>query len=186
LRHIERARVLCLLIDLAPMDMIAAEEQERVLLQELGAYQPDLLERPRLIVGTKADAVQSEELEAIGWHHPVISSVTGQGVRELVGRMASLVHEARQDMPEPDGLVVIRPDIEGAVVERVDDGEFRLLGRDVERVVALNDVTTPIALGYIDHQLKRMGVHKMLARAGAEEGDVIWISGFSFEYQPDL
>ena len=159
--------MLCLLIDLAPMDEMPAAEQERVLLHEIGAYQPDLLDRPRLIVGTKADVVQPETLEEIGWQHPVISAVTGQGVRELVGRMATLVHEARQDMPEPEGLVVIRPDIEGALVERLDDGEFRLVGRDVERVVALNDVTTPTALGYIDYRLKQMGVFKMLARAGA-------------------
>jgi Obg family GTPase CgtA-like protein len=28
-----------------------------------------------------------------------------------------------------------------------------------------------------------MGVHKQLARAGAEDGDVIWIGDFSFEYR---
>jgi GTP-binding protein len=89
-------------------------------------------------------------------------------------------------MPEPEGLVVIRPEIEGAIVERVDEGEFRLVGREVERVVALNDVTTPTALGYIDHRLKQMGVLKMLARAGADEGDVVWIGDFSFDYRPDL
>lgn len=186
LRHVERARVLCLMVDLQPMDGTPPAEQERVLLHELGQYQPELLERPRLIVGTKADAVQPDELEAAGWNHPVISAVTGENVRELVGRMAGLVHEARQNSPEPDGLVVIRPEITGAVVERLDDGGFRLLGRDVERVVALNDVTTVLALDYIDYQLNRMGVHRMLARAGAAEGDVVWIGDFSFEYQPDL
>lgn len=186
LRHVERARVLCLMVDLQPMDGIAPDEQERVLLQELGQYQPELLERPRLVVGTKADAVQPAELEALGWKHPVISAVTGENVRELVGRMATLVHEARQNAPEPEGMVVIRPEVTGAVVERLDDGGFRLLGRDVERVVALNDVTTPTALSYIDYQLDRMGVHRMLARAGAAEGDVVWIGTFSFEYQPDL
>jgi GTP-binding protein len=186
LRHVERARVLCLMIDLQPMDGISPVEQERVLLQELGQYQPELLERPRLVVGTKADAVQPAELEAMGWEHPVISAVTGENVRELVGRMAALVHEARQNAPEPDGMVVIRPEVTGAVVERLDDGGFRLLGRDVERVVALNDVTTATALSYIDYQLNRMGVHTMLARAGATEGDVVWIGAFSFEYQPGL
>jgi GTP-binding protein len=186
LRHIERARVLCLLIDLQPMDGTSPDEQERVLLRELGDYRPDLLERPRLIVGTKADVVQPDELDALGWEHPVISAVTGQGVRELVGRMAALVHEARQVEPEPDGLVVIRPEVSGAVVERLDDREFRLVGREVERVVALNDVTTADALAYIDHRLERLGVHKMLQRAGVREGDVVWIGEFSFEYQPDL
>jgi GTP-binding protein len=186
LRHIERVRVLCLLIDLQPMDGTSPAEQERVLLHELEMYRPDLLDRPRLIVGTKADVVRPEELATLGWTDPVISSVTGQGVRELVGRMAALVHEARRDAPEPEGVVVIRPEVTGAIVERLDDHEYRLVGRDVERVVALNDVTTADALAYIDHQLDRMGVHKMLTRAGVAEGDVIWIGEFSFEYQVDV
>ncbi|HEY3484496.1 MAG TPA: GTPase ObgE, partial [Ilumatobacteraceae bacterium] len=153
LRHVERARVLCLLIDLAPMDGTPPDEQERVLLRELGEYKPELLERPRLVVGTKADAVTTEYLDEIGWDRPVISSVTGQGVRELVGRMASLVHEARAEAPEQEGVVVLRPEPTGATVERIGDGEFRLAGRDVERVVALNDITTPDALAYIDRRL---------------------------------
>jgi len=186
LRHVERARVLCLLIDLAPMDGTPPEEQESVLLRELGDYKPELLERPRLVVGTKADAVTAERLDEIGWDRPVISAVTGQGVRELVGRMASLVHEARAEAPEREGVVVLRPEPTGATVERIGDGEFRLGGRDVERVVALNDITTPDALAYIDRRLDRLGVPRLLARAGAKEGDVVWIGEFSFEYQPDV
>jgi GTP-binding protein len=186
LRHIERARVLCLLLDLAPMDGVTPHEQERVLLGELGRYQPELLERPRVVIGSKADAVQADELELLGWEGDVMSAVTGQGVGELVGKMASLVHEARQAVEHADSVVVLRPEAEGALVERVGEGEFRLVGRDVERVVALNDVTTPEALAYIDFRLDRLGVPRMLTRAGAAEGDVIWIGDFSFEYQPDL
>ncbi len=186
LRHVERARVLCLMVDLAPMDGVSPQEQERVLLQELGQYQPELLDRPRVVVGTKSDAVQPDELEAMGWDGPIMSAVTRQGVPDIVGKMASLVHQARQDAEYEEGVVVLRPDASGAAVERVADGEFRLLGRDVERVVALNDVTTPEALSYIDFRLERLGVPRMLAKAGAVEGDVIWIGEFSFDYQPGL
>jgi GTP-binding protein len=186
LRHVERARVLCLMLDLIQIDGISPADQERILLRELGAHRPELLERPRVVVGTKADAVQTEELDAMGWQGPVISAVTGQGVRDLVGRLAALVHDARQAEPSVEGVVVLRPEPTGALVERLGDGEFRLLGRDVERIVALNDVTTPEALSFIDQRLERLGVPKMLARAGAREGDVVWIGEFSFEYQPDL
>ena len=186
LRHVERARVLCLLLDLASMDGVSPQEQERVLLQELGAYRPDLLDRPRVTVGTKADVVQPDELEALGWTGLIMSSVTRQGVSEVVGRLAAMVHDVRQATEWQEGVVVLRPEASGAAVERVADGEFRLLGRDVERVVALNDVTTPEALSYIDYRLERLGVPKMLAKAGAQEGDVIWIGEFSFEYSPDL
>jgi GTP-binding protein len=157
-----------------------------VLLEELGAYRPELLDRPRVIVGTKADLVSEDDLAAMGWEHPVISAVTQQGVRELVGRMASAVHEARLVEPVSEGLVVIRPEASGAVVERLAENEYRLVGREVERVVALNDVTTPEALSWIDARLQRLGVLKMLARAGASDGDIVWIGEFSFEYQSDV
>src|SRR3954462_7220408 len=55
LRHIERARVLCVLIDLTSSEA-APDEQERILLNELEQYRADLLDRPRLVVGTKVDA----------------------------------------------------------------------------------------------------------------------------------
>ena len=55
LRHVERARVLAVLLDLAGWDEVSPADQERSLLAELGAYQPDLLERPRIIVGSRAD-----------------------------------------------------------------------------------------------------------------------------------
>jgi GTPase len=177
LRHIERARVLCVMVDLAAVDEVSPEEQERILLHELGEYRPELLERPRLVVGTKADAAVAD------WAGERISAATGEGVRDLVGRMATLVHEARQDQPVHDGIVIIRPEVDGGLVERLGDHEFRLVGRQIERVVALNDVTTPEALSYIDYQMKRLSVPKLLARAGATDGDIIWVAGFSFEYQ---
>jgi GTP-binding protein len=178
LRHIERARVLCVMVDLASTELDPLE-QERILLAELGAYRPELLERPRLVVGSKADMPLHD------WAGSSISAVTHQGVRELVGAMAALVHEVRHAQPFDEGTVILRPEVDGAKVERMGEHEFRLLGRQVERVVALNDVTTPEALSYIDHQLKRLSVPRLLSRAGAMDGDVVWIAGFSFEYQSD-
>ncbi len=185
LRHIERARVLCLLIDLAPVDGVGPEEQQRVLLDELGQYRPELLERPRLVVGTKADLVTPDEVTALGFDAPVISAVTGQGVRELLGMLAERVAVARAALPDEAGVVVLRPEASGSKVERIAEDEYRLVGRDVERVVALNDVTTADSLAYIDQRLERLGVNRMLRRAGARDGDIVWIGEFSFEYRAD-
>ena len=186
LRHVERARVLCVLVDLAPVEAVSTGEQERVLLHELAAYKPELLERPRLTVGTKADVARSlGDFNPNGHDRLVISAVTGQGIPAVVGAMASLVHQARAARHvAPATTVVLRPEPVGPTVERVGDGEFRVRGRDAERAVALNDVTTGEALSYIDQRLNRLGVDKLLVRAGAEDGDVIWIGDFSFEYHP--
>jgi GTP-binding protein len=179
LRHVERARVLAVLVDLAALDGTDPAEQERILLAELGAYRPELLERPRFVVGSKAD-VQLHE-----WDGPTMSSATGAGVRAVVGELARLVAAARAAEPVPEGFVLHRPEVTGVRVEREDDGVFRVHGREAERAVALNDVTSAAALAYIDHRLKRMGVDRALARAGARSGDVIWIGRFSFEYEPE-
>ncbi|MST31386.1 GTPase ObgE, partial [Acidimicrobiaceae bacterium USS-CC1] len=56
LRHIERARVLVVLCDLSAADGRPPGEQRDVLLRELRGYRPDLLDRPRLVVGSKLDA----------------------------------------------------------------------------------------------------------------------------------
>jgi len=182
LRHVERARVLCIMVDLAPLDGVGPAEQEEVLLRELGQYRPELLERPRIMVGTKADLVSTDAVDSDHFD-AVISAVTRDGVRDLVGQMASMVHASRADEPAVDGMVVLRPEPTGAVVERTDDGEYVVLGRDVERVVALNDVTTAEALAYIDQRLERLGVLRLLARAGVADGDVVHIGEFSFEYR---
>ncbi|MBA3288841.1 MAG: GTPase ObgE [Acidimicrobiia bacterium] len=187
LRHVERARVLCLLVDLAALDGTSPAEQERVLLVELGKYRPELLERLRLVVGTKADATAGLDdlgFEPDGESRFVISAVTGDGVGGLVGAMASLVHQARTAEPWRDGVVLLRPEPTGAVVERLSANEFRVSGRYVERTVALNDVSSDDATAYISRRLDRLGVPRLLARAGAAEGDVVWIGDFSFEYVP--
>ena len=181
LRHIERARVLCVLIDLTDEAGISPSEQERILLDELGSYEPELLERPRVIVGTKADSGDGAE-----WDGPRVSAITTVGLRELVSRLAQLVQHARSEQPHQDGIVIIRPEVDGARVERLGENEFRIHGRSVERAVALNDVSTPEALNWIDERLKKIGVARLLNRSGAQEGDIVWIGTFSFEYQPDL
>ncbi|MDQ3896027.1 MAG: GTPase ObgE, partial [Actinomycetota bacterium] len=163
LRHIERARVLLVLVDLAPSSHdTPPAEQEQVLLRELGRYRPELAERPRLVVGTKADAATYAD-----WDGLRISAVTGAGVPDLLHRTAAVVGEARAAQPAPETYVVHSPEPEGVQVERADDGAFVVLGRPAERAVAVNDLTNPQALDYVRHRLRRLGVDRALARAGA-------------------
>lgn len=180
LRHVERARVLLVLCDLSSIER-SPREQERVLLDELGRYRPDLLERPRIVIGSKADAA----LPDVEWDGTRISAATGEGIRELVGRTAVLVQEARAALPVTDSYAVHRPEPEGVRVERSMDGSWTVAGRPALRAVAINDLTNTDALAYVQSRLTKLGVDKALARAGARRGDVVRIGGFEFEYEPD-
>lgn len=184
LRHVERARVMCYLIDLTELDGTTAPEQLAILQRELGNYRPELLDRPHVVVGTKIDSVPLETVES--WPHMSMSSITTQNVRQVVNALASAVAQARMEEPVHEATVIMRPEPEHSWVERLGDNEFRVHGRSAERAVALNDVTTPEALNYIDDRLGKLGVPKLLAKAGVAEGDVVWIAQFSFEYAPDV
>jgi GTP-binding protein len=184
LRHVERARVLVVLCDLgAPaVGGPSPEAQEQVLLDELGRYRPELLDRPRLVVGSKADAAA----DGVAWDGPRISAATGDGVRELLGRMATAVSVARAGEPVAESFAVHRPAPEGVAVARDESGSGWIVsGRPALRAVAINDITNADALAYVQGRLNQLGVNRALARAGARPGDIVHIGGFEFEYEPD-
>jgi GTPase len=192
LRHIERARVLVVLVDLGSSEGRTPAEQQRILLDELGRYRPELLRRPRITIGSRADLADAAELgagsdhdEAGAWDGPRFSAVTGEGLRPLLGEMATLVAEARAAQPRPVSFAVHRPEPAGIVVERDLSGDWVVLGRSAQRAVALSTLTDVDALAFAQNRLRSLGVDRALARAGAREGDRVHIGTFEFDYAQD-
>ncbi|HBU40044.1 MAG TPA: GTPase ObgE [Acidimicrobiaceae bacterium] len=179
LRHVERARVLLILVDLADVEGKSPSTQEEILISELGDYDATLLDRPRMVIGTKSDVA------TLPWAGPTISAVTGQGIDTLVGDLRQLVEQARVTDEEPTQYVVHKPIPEGIQVIRHDDGTFEVLGRQAIRAVALSDLTDIDAMNHAQERLQQLRVPRALARAGATAGDVVIIGSFQFEYEPD-
>jgi GTPase len=187
LRHVERARVLVVLVDLGDDAGRAPQEQIETLLAELARFDPELVHRPRLVVGSRADLRTGDdrpELSSYGGELEC-SAVTGEGIDELLGRTRLLVEAARrEEIAQTGGRVVHRPLAEGVVVEREGSG-FVVAGRAAERAVALSDLTNPDALALVQRRLRRLGVDRALARAGARAGDDVRIGGLTFTYRED-
>ena len=182
LRHVERARALVILLDLASAEGRSATEQRDVLLAELAQYRPELLERPRLVVANKADVVATDGDLDDGDADLRISAVTRAGLDELLGRLGTLIEDARAVEPEGEGFVVLRPEETGFSVTRDDDGGWRVNGRAAERVVAMADLTNLEAVAYVQERFRRMGVERALQRAGAREGDLVRVGSVELEY----
>ena len=180
LRHVERARVLLVMVDLAEVEGRDPLEQAEVLIRELGDYDPLLAQRPRLVVGTKTDVA------TLDWDGTRLSAVTGEGIDQLIGALRTLVAEARASDAEPTQFVVHRPIAEGVSIIRHDDGSFEVIGRQALRAVALSDLTDVDALSHAQDRLDQLRVPRALARAGATAGAVVIIGGFQFEYEPDV
>ena len=182
LRHVERARVLCVLLDLSELAPLSPQEQLAILLRELGDYQSDLLERPRVVVGSKGDVAAFEMDDVL-----VISSVTGEGIEQLVGQLALLVIDVRREEVEQleHEVVVHKPLPDEINVERLGVDEWIVTGRPAIRAVRFQDLTDDEALAEIVRRLRTLGVDRMLTRAGVRDGDVVNIGPLSFEWWRD-
>ncbi len=86
IRHIERNSVLLFMI---PCDSQNIKADYEILVHELKEYNPELLDKPRLLAITKMDLVEPEWKALIqkdiptGVAHTFISAVTGQGLDQL-------------------------------------------------------------------------------------------------------
>ena len=96
LRHVERCSMLVHLVDLSANEH--PDHDAEVVAHELELHSKMLAEKPRMICGSKLDsaiASNSAKLRAYadrhGYDYHEISAVTGDGVRELVRKLASIV-----------------------------------------------------------------------------------------------
>jgi GTP-binding protein len=102
LKHISRTSALLFLIDLSQDNYLEAFGS---LCRELEAFSPELLGKPRLILGTKTDLEESSgRLEKLGERYPGekirgISVFSGDGLAELAGDLARLAAAAADTAP---------------------------------------------------------------------------------------
>jgi GTPase len=185
LRHVSRAAVLVYLVDLAAMDRDPVSDFE-VLRNEVESFDPELAGRPALVVASKVDAGRDrlDEVTArIPNVHPM-SSVTGEGVDELLRQLHQLVMRSRADAPAPSAYVrhVTRDE---PIEVRKENGGWRVTGKRAERAVASTDMSNEEAVARLQRSLISMGVERNLDRAGARAGDEVRIGDISFDYEPE-
>jgi GTP-binding protein len=113
LRHIERTKLLLHLVDVSSLAGRDPVRDYETVNRELAAYNPDLASRPQIVVATKIDALDDHaRLEALKGRAVAddrvffaISSVTNQGLKELVSAVALKLDELGTLMREPPELV---------------------------------------------------------------------------------
>lgn len=93
LRHIERAGILIHLVEPAPLDGSDPWDNYGAIRTELEEYNPRLIEQAEIVVVTKADLPDANDVRdklasRLGQDVLVISAVTGAGLDQLVRRIA--------------------------------------------------------------------------------------------------
>ena len=105
LRHIERNAVLLFMV---PADSDDVAKDYEILLNELRQFNPQLLDKHRILAVTKSDMLDDELMEEIektlpeGIPHVFISAVTGYGIQELKDVLWTAVNDDSNRMATID------------------------------------------------------------------------------------
>ena len=129
LRHLQRTRILLHLVDLMPLDDSNPAEQVRTIEQELGKYDPALLQKPRWLVMNKTDLLLPEEareraeavVAALEWKEPwfMVSAIGREGTREVCLKVQHFFDEQKYLAMQDAADVASQPPV--MQVQPVDD-----------------------------------------------------------------
>src|SRR5438034_5173630 len=195
LRHVDRTRVLIHVIDASAGDQHKLWNDYQQVRAELKKYSASLARRPQLIALNKMDAV-SEPSETLAFRQRLvklrhrsfpISAATGEGVQDLLWATWRMLERRKRETSEPvPALKVYRGAslAEPFTIEAIDGG-FRVSGNQLERLLAMTDITNPEGLAHFQRMLDRWGLNDALARHGARGGEMVRISDAEFLYDPE-
>ncbi len=192
LRHVERCRLLIHVVDISGSEGRDPIEDFKSINLELEKYSEVLAKRPQIVVGNKADSIYDEQkanefeqfIKEQGLPFFRISAVTGEGIRELI---ATTVNELEK-LPD---VVVFEADYvaETPVVEKDHDftiekrnGVFCVEGEFIRKVMMGINFSDGESIAYFEKILRTNGVMEQLEERGIQEGDIVEIYDFSFEY----
>ncbi len=200
LRHIERTAVLLHLIDIYSDDIA---QQYKTIRKELENHNPELSERPEIIVLTKAEGLDEEminmQMAAIGEvassETPVfaISAAAHQGLTEVLREAKKQVETTRQaeavevenESDESDIPVIRLSDRQMSESWTVtkDEERFIVAGEKIERFARRTDFANPEGVDRLRDIMGKMGITHELTRRGATGESTIEIGGHEFTFR---
>lgn len=192
LRHIERTRLLLHVIDVSGSEGRNPVEDFKTINKELKKYSEKLASRKQIIVANKVDAMQDEtlynELQKMAKKENIeifkVSAATGEGLKDLFKHVAEELKKLpKEDIVEADEKVVytLKEEKQGFEIKK-ENGEFRVFGPDVDRLMARVNLADNESMYYFQKMLANLGINDALKNAGVQDGDTVRFNDWEFDW----
>ena len=195
LRHVERTRLLLHFVDASGVEGRDPVEDFNILNKELVKHSEKLGKKKQILVANKTDLVTDfiedniNKLKRLAKDKDMaffeISAATGEGVEELINfTEKELEGIEREPLYEEEEMVVytLEDDKDSFEVIVLEDGNFQVIGKAAENLMRRINVEDNESMAYFLRMLHRLGIEKALIDEGIEEGDIVEISGWEFEW----
>ena len=192
LRHVERTRLLLHVIDVSGIEGRDPVQDFYTINEELKDYSEKLSKRKQIIVANKIDIMQDDSglraLEELAQKEGLeifkISGATGEGVPELLNRVSEVLKTLpKEELVEAEERVVytLEDDKDEFIVRK--EGEmFIIEGKAINRLMGRINIDDNESMYYFQKNLRALGIEDELKRQGVQEGDLVKVLNWTFEW----
>lgn len=195
LKHIERTRLLIHVVDISGSEGRNPIEDFDKINRELGLYSEKLTKKPQIVVANKMDMIDGEEdpayiefktyAEGKGYKVFPVSAPINLGVEKVLAEAAAMLQTIEPEVQEYETFDPERddqdPTYRDITISR-DNEVFVLAGKQLEKIFNSTNFNDMGSLRYLYKHIESKGVFEKLKEMGLEEGDLIRIQDYEFEY----
>jgi len=192
LKHVERTKIIAHVIDMAGSEGRNPYEDYMIIRKELAEFSPKLLDKQEIIIANKMDLPNAYEnlvefKKKVNKEIYEISAINNQNLDNLVNGFSKLVKDTEdevlyeEDIQESHVLYKFKVEKPFTIIKE-NDHTFLIKGDKVEKIFKMINFNTEEAIGRFAKKLRSMGVDDELEKMGVQEGDIIKILDYEFEF----
>ena len=191
LKHIERTKIIAHIIDMSGIEGRNPYEDYLTIRKELENFSPKLTQKPEIIIANKMDIEASKEnLEKFKQKVKVpiyeVSAIQNKGLDEVLKALKELVKNTKDEVLFPEEVqeshVLYKFKKEKPFTIIKENNTYIIKGATVEKLFQMTNFNTEESFFRFSSKLRKMGIDDELEKMGIEEGDIVKILDYEFEY----
>ena len=190
LRHVERSRVLIHVLDIAGSEGRDPLSDFEIINNELEIYSPALAQKKQIVAGNKIDLITNrteleqikQQIESKGYSFFPICTLTGEGIKSLLEKAWTILQETETTTFDNQEKAIVYELPQNEFKIEYDGHVYSVIGKRVEKLVAMTDFDNSVSLRRFNKAWKFMGLDKLLKKEGIKEGDTVNLYGIEFSF----
>lgn len=193
LKHIERTRVIAHVIDISGFEGRNPYEDYVTIKKELENFDPTLLQRPEVIIANKMDGEKAKEnLEEFKKKVKdkeifEVTAILDEGLEPVMTHIADILDKIPTkplyEEEDYESFVLYKFKKEEPFTITKEDNVWVVKGKEVEKLLMMTRFGTDEAEARFANKLRKMGIDDKLVELGVQEGDLVRILDYEFEFK---
>lgn len=193
LKHIERTRVIAHVIDISGFEGRNPYEDYVAIRKELENFDPTLLQRPEVIIANKMDGEKAKEnLEEFKKKVKdkeifEVTAILDEGLEPVMTHIADILDKIPTkplyEEENYESFVLYKFKKEEPFTITKEDNVWVVKGKEVEKLLMMTRFGTDEAEARFANKLRKMGIDDKLVELGVQEGDLVRILDYEFEFK---